>query len=189
MAGFAKQVFYNISCTVLHSTGWFHTGFTSCRQLLHLVQPMAMANNNDVFCMLATEDKLDGTNYPLWAYMMHHVLVAKGLWNIVKGVDVRPIVGRDVANATEIGDVEDVAVSSTAAPTIRAPPPTAEQIHWDGRDAQAHALLALSIKRVVSHIFALAGHLKMLGMYLPHCSRQGMRLVLLISENSWRVSI
>ena len=39
--------------------------------------------DNDVFHMLAAEDKLDGTNYPLWAYMMRHVLVAKGLWTIV----------------------------------------------------------------------------------------------------------
>ena len=114
---------------------------------------MAMADNNYVFRMLAAEDKLDGTNYPLWAYMMHHVLVAKGLWNIAKGVDVHPIVGRDAANAAEIGDVEDVVGSSTVAAIIRAPPPTAEQIRWDGRDAQAHALLALSVKRaIIPHI-------------------------------------
>ena len=37
-----------------------------------------MADNNDVFSMVV-EDKLDGTNYPLWAYMMCHVLVARGL--------------------------------------------------------------------------------------------------------------
>lgn len=85
-----------------------------------------MADNNDVFRMLAAEDKLDGTNYPLWAYMMRHVLVAKGLWNIVQGVDVRPTVGRDAANAAETGDIEDVAGSSAAA-TVRAPPPTVEQ--------------------------------------------------------------
>ena len=42
------------------------------------VQTIEMADN-DVFRMLAAEDKLDGTNYPLWAYMMRHVLVAKGL--------------------------------------------------------------------------------------------------------------
>ena len=49
-----------------------------------------MADNNDVFRMLAVEDKLDGTNYPLWSYMMRHVLVAKGMWNIIAGIDVRP---------------------------------------------------------------------------------------------------
>ena len=112
-----------------------------------------MADNNDVFRMLAAEDKLDGTNYPLWVYMMRHVLVAKGLWNIVQGVDVRPIVGRDAANAAKTGDIEDVTCSSTAATTIRTPPPTAEQSRWDGKDAQAHALLALSVKRaIIPHI-------------------------------------
>ena len=65
---------------------------------MHLVQSIAMADNNDVFWMLAAEDKLDGTNYPLWAYMMRHVLVAKGLWNIVQGVDIRPIVVGNPAN-------------------------------------------------------------------------------------------
>ena len=72
---------------------------------------MAMADNNDVFRMLAVEDKLDGTNYPLWAYMMRHVLVAKGLWNIVKGNDTRP-------GSTNTGTVEDVAGSDfDAAPS------------------------------------------------------------------------
>ena len=49
-------------------------------------------NSNDVFRMLsAADDKLDGdSNYPLWAYMMQHVLVSKGVWNIVQGFDVRP---------------------------------------------------------------------------------------------------
>ena len=116
---------------------------------MHLVQSIAVADNNDVFRMLATEDKLDGTNYPLWAYMMRHVFVAKGLWNIVQGVDVRPIVGRDAANATKTGDIEDVASSSTTAATIRAPPPTAKQSRWDGKDAQSHALLASSVKRAM----------------------------------------
>ena len=40
--------------------------------------------------MLAAEDKLDGNNYPMWAYMMHHVLVAKGVWTIVQGNDKQP---------------------------------------------------------------------------------------------------
>ena len=94
-----------------------------------------MADNNDVFRMLAAEDKLDGTNYPLWAYMMRHVLVAKGLWNIVQGIDVRPIVVVNAANAAETGDIEDVAGPSNAAAPVRAPPLTPEQICWDGKDA------------------------------------------------------
>ncbi|MCO5584252.1 hypothetical protein L7F22_038176 [Adiantum nelumboides] len=74
-----------------------------------------MADNNiDVFKMFAAKDKLDGDNYPMWAYMMQHVLVSKGGWNIVKGIDVPP------------GSVDD---------------------------AQAHALIALSMKRTItSHI-------------------------------------
>ena len=112
-----------------------------------------MADNNDVFRMLSAEDKLDGTNYPLWAYMMRHVLVAKGLWNIVQGTDVRPIVAGNAANTSETGDVDDGAGTSTAVAAVRAPPLTAEQIRWDGRDAQAHALIALSVKRaIIPHI-------------------------------------
>ena len=108
--------------------------------------------DNDVFRMLAAEDKLDGTNYPLWAYMMCHVLVAKGLWNIVQGYDVRPIVAR--TSTDDVGAVEDVAGTSLLARFVPPPPPPkAEQIRWDGRDVQAHALLALSIKRtIIPHI-------------------------------------
>ena len=89
----------------------------------------------------------------LVAYMMRHVLVAKGLWNIVQGIDVRPVVVVDAANAAaEIGDVEDVTGSSTLVAPVRAPPLT-EQICWDGKDAQAHALIALSVKRaIIPHI-------------------------------------
>ena len=66
-------------------------------------------SNNDVFRMLSAEDKLDGdSNYPLWAYMMQHVLVSKGVWNIVQGLDVRP-------GFVDAGSVEDVAGSSSSA--------------------------------------------------------------------------
>ena len=84
--------------------------------------------------MLAAEDKLDGTNYSLWAYMIRHVLATKGLWNIVQGYDVCPIV---VGTSTDdVGVVEDVAGSSLLARSIPPPPPPiVEKIHWDGRDA------------------------------------------------------
>ena len=49
-----------------------------------------MANNNDLFGMHQAKDKLDGTNHPMWSYIMKHVLVAKQLWNIVVDVDWRP---------------------------------------------------------------------------------------------------
>ena len=105
---------------------------------------MAMADNNDVFCMLVAEDKLDGTSYPLWAYMMCHVLVEKGLWNIVKGNDTCP-------GSTNTGTIEDVAGSNSDAPPVPQvlPPPIVDQTRWDGRDAQAHALIVLSVKRTI----------------------------------------
>ena len=117
-----------------------------------------MAEKSDLSRMLPAEYKLDGNNYPMWAYMMHHVLVAKGFWNIVQGFDERPgSVGAD----SDI--VEDGAGSSTFAAIVgaigfgtscaTAVLPTAEQSHWDGRDAQAHALIALLVKRsMVPHI-------------------------------------
>ena len=75
--------------------------------LLHQLQSQAMADSSsDVFRMLSAEDKLDGdSNYPLWAYMMQHVLVSKGVWNIVKGLDVRP-------GSVDTESVEDAAGSS-----------------------------------------------------------------------------
>ena len=36
-----------------------------------------MTRNNDFFGMLQAKDKLGGTNYPIWSYMVKHVLVAK----------------------------------------------------------------------------------------------------------------
>ena len=65
-------------------------------------------SNNDVFRMFSAEDKLDGDSYyPLWAYMMQHVLVSKGVWNIVQGLDVRP-------GFVDAGSIEDVAGSSSS---------------------------------------------------------------------------
>ena len=56
--------------------------------------------------------------------MMQHVLVAKGVWNIVQGLDVHP-------GSADAGSVEDVAGSSSSA-TAAIVLPTAEQAHWDG---------------------------------------------------------
>ena len=39
----------------------------------------AVAMQTNILGMLNAEDKLDGTNYPMWAYMIRHVLVAKQL--------------------------------------------------------------------------------------------------------------
>ncbi|MCO5551012.1 hypothetical protein L7F22_004507 [Adiantum nelumboides] len=51
--------------------------------------------------MFAAEDRVDGVNYPMWAYMMQHVLVSKGVYNIVKGIDV-------CFGSEDVGKVEDV---------------------------------------------------------------------------------
>ena len=42
----------------------------------------------DLFCMLSTEDKLDGTNYLLCSYMILHILIREGVWNIITSFDV-----------------------------------------------------------------------------------------------------
>ncbi|MCO5611582.1 hypothetical protein L7F22_065835 [Adiantum nelumboides] len=77
-----------------------------------------MADNNiDVFKMFAAEDRFDGDNYPMWAYMMQHVLVSKGIWNIVQGIDVRlgsvdlAEVGQDTANTIYIDSQSALAVA------------------------------------------------------------------------------
>ena len=47
-------------------------------------------NSNEVFGILTQEDKLDGTNYSLWSFMVRNILIAKGLWDYVTSDEVRP---------------------------------------------------------------------------------------------------
>ena len=90
-----------------------------------------MASNNDLFGMLQAEDKLDGTSYPLW--------------NIVVDVDTRP-----AGRTTQPIGIDPTTSSGTVAMPS---PPTQEQLRWDGKDAQAYAFIALSVKRhIVPHI-------------------------------------
>jgi hypothetical protein len=96
-----------------------------------------MASNNDLFGMLQAEDKLDGTNYLMCSYMMKHILIAKQLWNIVVDVYKRP------ASYTAQLIVID---PTNFLGTVAMPSPTQEQLRWDEKDAQAHALIALSVK-------------------------------------------
>ena len=49
----------------------------------------------------------------MWAYMMQHVLVSKGVWNIVQGIDVCP-------GSVDSGDVEGAASFVTGIAPIRA---------------------------------------------------------------------
>ncbi|MCO5609354.1 hypothetical protein L7F22_063580 [Adiantum nelumboides] len=71
-----------------------------------------MAESNYVFCRLSFEDNLDGDkDYPLWAYMMQHVLVSKGMWNNLQGIEVH-------ASYVDARSIEDVASSSTSAGVV-----------------------------------------------------------------------
>ncbi|MCO5599146.1 hypothetical protein L7F22_053246 [Adiantum nelumboides] len=86
--------------------------WTSREELLDQIQSPARAKSNDVFHMLSSEDKLDGdSNYPHWVYMMQHILVSKGVWNIVEGIDV-------CLHLVDAGPVDDVAGSSTRAGVV-----------------------------------------------------------------------
>ncbi|MCO5556570.1 hypothetical protein L7F22_010120 [Adiantum nelumboides] len=62
--------------------------------------------------------------------MMQHVLVSKGIWNIVKGIDVCP-------GSEDVDEIEDVAGLVARIAAVRAVLPTAEQARWDGWDILA----------------------------------------------------
>ena len=72
-------------------------------------------------------------------------------------------------------------LDSDAAPApVVLPPPTVDQTRWDGRDAQAHALIALSVKRtIIPHIWSCKSA-KDAWNTLARCTRLEMKLVLLI---------
>ena len=64
----------------------------------------------------------------------------QGFWNIVQGIDV-------CSGSVDFGTIENVASTSTS--NFATALSTFEHVHWDGKDAQAHALLALSVKCVI----------------------------------------
>ena len=35
-------------------------------------------------------EKLDGSNWTTWKFQMKHLLLAKGLWQVVEGTEVQP---------------------------------------------------------------------------------------------------
>lgn len=47
--------------------------------------------DNDLFGMMSFEDKLNGDNYPMWAYIMRHVLVATNVWVYVDETEKPPL--------------------------------------------------------------------------------------------------
>ena len=74
-------------------------------------------------------------------------LVVEQLLNIVVDVHQCPA-GRSTSQSTvaDTGSSSSTVTSST--------PPTQEQLRWDGKDAQAHALIALYMKRIIPHILS-----------------------------------
>ena len=60
-------------------------------------------NTNDLFGILLDEDKLDGTNYPMWAYMMKHALAVKNLWLYLCGDEERLPNVVTFASSSQIG--------------------------------------------------------------------------------------
>ena len=106
-----------------------------------------MAEQNNILGMLNAVDKLDGTNYPMWVYMMRHVLVATQLWDIVIKYDERPSSIPSPNPPCPLGTTEANNVLSSIQQF------TSSQPKWDGKDTQAHVVIALSVKRhIVPHI-------------------------------------
>lgn len=58
-------------------------------------------NSGDVFEVLAWEDKLDGTKYSMWSFMVNNVLVGKSIWGYVRG-DEACLVDLVIASATPL---------------------------------------------------------------------------------------
>ncbi|MCO5564651.1 hypothetical protein L7F22_018317 [Adiantum nelumboides] len=75
--------------------------------------------------------------------MMQHVLVSKGIYNIVKGIDVR-------LGSKDVDKVEDVASLAARIVAVRFDLPVAEQACWDVKDKQAYALIVLSMKCTIT---------------------------------------
>ena len=45
---------------------------------------------SESFGTITEGDKLEGSNYALWSFMLRNILVGKGLWDIVSGDETRP---------------------------------------------------------------------------------------------------
>ena len=86
-----------------------------------------MAEQTNLFGMLNTEDKLDGTIYPMWAYMMKYILVAKQLWDIVIRFDEFPT-SSSSPNSPSPSGTSDANNASSFIPQQ----PTSSQLKWDG---------------------------------------------------------
>lgn len=71
-----------------------------------------------VLDLISTEIRLnESNNYPLWSYMMRHVLVARGLWEIVNGSEAKP---PSTISSHTSNKESDIATSRVARP-VRPP--------------------------------------------------------------------
>ena len=113
-------------------------------------------DHSNVLGVLSHDDKLEGSNnYPLWSFMVRNLLVAKDLWDLVFGDFPRPGGALQQSPSRRRQERESTPTSSTieGGTTARQTIATQEQRRWDSRDAQAVALIALSVKKsVIPHI-------------------------------------
>ena len=94
--------------------------------------------DKDIFGVLTQEDKLDGSNYSLWSFMVKNVLVAKGLWDYISGDEPRPRAIAPTTPGCGRGRGGATVAQATGHSSV-----TPEQKKWDTKDAQA---IALTIK-------------------------------------------
>lgn len=52
-------------------------------------QSISISSLAENFVSMCVDDKLDGSNYSLWAFMIKNILVGKGLWDIVLGDETK----------------------------------------------------------------------------------------------------
>ena len=130
-SSFEKQGFLALCWETTHSISLFgeNFGVSIWRSLVSLcASNMAQSTDKDIFGVITNEDKLDGTNYSLWSFLVRNVLVAKGLWDYVSGDEVRLVTVAPGTPACGEGRGAQVAVAGPAGPTP-------EQKRWDTKDA------------------------------------------------------
>ena len=86
------------------------------------------------FGTLTEANKLDGSNYALWSFMLRNILVGKGLWDIVSGDEIRPMTTQGTPSSQG-------SVASSSHPLFE------EQRKFNRCNAQALSLISLSVKR------------------------------------------
>ncbi|MCO5613500.1 hypothetical protein L7F22_067777 [Adiantum nelumboides] len=98
-------------------------------------------------------------------------------FSFFRGIDVRP-------GSEDVGKIEDVAGLAARIVAVRFVLPTAEQACWDVKDARAHALIVLSMKRTITPHIHLAKSAKQAWEILAglYASRNEAKIALLRKE-------